>query len=471
MSKKNNEKTNVDALCEELLINRKNGFFDVTEQQLKKADKFCEGYKDFLDSAKTEREAVAVTIAMAVKNGFVPFDRNAVYQPGDRVYYNNRDKSLILAVIGKDGCKNGVRMAAAHIDSPRLDLKPYPLYEANDLALFKSHYYGGIKKYQWTTIPLAMHGRIVRRDGTFVDICLGERPGEPQFCVTDLLPHLGAEQMGKTLGKAIEGENLNILIGSRPVRAEKGSNLFKLNVMRLLHEKYDIVEEDFVSAEIEFVPAFPARDVGFDRSMIGGYGHDDRVCAYPAVEAALHCKTPKQTVLTVLADKEEVGSDGNTGLNSSFLRYFVADLARLEGLDGYDVLRKSKCLSADVTAAYDPTYAAAYEPLNSCYLNNGVGVMKYTGSRGKAGTSDASAEFMAEIRRIFDGNGVLWQTGELGKVDGGGGGTVAMYVANLDVDVIDVGVPVISMHSPFEIVSKLDIYMTYLGIDAFFAAK
>lgn len=468
---KQTEKIDAEKLEKELLINRKNGFFSLTDEQVQKAEEFCEGYKAFLNKARTEREAVRETIAYAEKHGFVPFDRDAKYKPGDRVYYNNRDKSMILAVIGKQGCKQGVRMAAAHIDSPRLDLKPYPLYEANDLALFKSHYYGGIKKYQWTAIPLSMHGRVVRQDGTFVDISIGDQEGEPQFCVTDLLPHLGSEQMNKTLSKAIEGENLNILVGSRPVRSDKGGNLFKLNIVRLLHEKYGIVEEDFLSAELEFVPAFPARDVGFDNSMIGGYGQDDRVCAYPAIEAAIHCKAPEYTVLTVLADKEEVGSDGNTGLNSSFLRYFVTDLARQEGLDGYDVLRHSKCLSADVTAAYDPTYASAYEPLNSCYLNNGVGVMKYTGARGKAGTSDASAEFMAEIRRIFDGNKVLWQTGELGKVDGGGGGTVAMFIANLDVDVIDVGVPVISMHSPFEVVSKTDVYMTYLGIDAFFNAK
>ena len=373
-----------------------------------------------------------------------------------------------MAVIGEESCREGVRIAAAHIDSPRLDLKPYPLYEANELVLFKTHYYGGIKKYQWTTIPLAMHGRIVRRDGTHLDICIGEKPGEPQFCVTDLLPHLGTEQMTKTLSKAIEGENLNVLVGSRPVRSKKGSNLFKLNIMKLLNEKYHIVEEDFVSGEIEFVPAFHAADVGFDASMIGGYGHDDRVCAYPAIEAALRCGTPKHTVLTVLADKEEVGSQGNTGLASSFMRDFICDLAKQEGMEGYEVMRKSKCLSADVTAAFDPTYASAYEPTNSCYLNNGVGVMKYTGSRGKAGTSDASAEFMAEVRRLFDSNKVLSQTGELGKVDGGGGGTVAMFLANLDIDVVDVGVPVISMHSPFEVVSKLDVYMAYRGFLAFF---
>lgn len=460
----------IEEMSKDLLISRKNGFFDVEDAVIEKADAFCEEYKTFLDAAKTEREAVFYAIAKAEEKGFTEFDPTKTYKAGDKVYYNNRGKAIILAVIGKNGCKNGVRIAAAHIDSPRLDLKPYPLYEKNDMVLFKTHYYGGIKKYQWTTIPLAMHGRVVKRDGTFVDISIGEQPGEQQFCVTDLLPHLGTEQMTKTLVKAIEGEDLNVLIGSRPVRAEKGKDLFKLNVMKLIHDKYGLVEEDFVSGEIEFVPAFKAADVGFDRSMIGGYGHDDRVCAYPALEAIFNCDVPENTILTVLADKEEVGSDGNTGLNSSFLRYFINDLARAEGLVDYHVLSKSKCLSADVTAAYDPTYGSAYEPLNSCYLNNGVGVMKYTGSRGKSGTSDASAEFMAEIRKLFHDNNVLWQTGELGKVDGGGGGTVAMYIANMDIDVVDVGVPVISMHSPFEVVAKLDVYMAYLGFKAFFEA-
>ena len=387
------------------------------------------------------------------------------------MYYNNRGKALILAVIGKDGCKNGVRIAAAHIDSPRLDLKPHPLYEESELALFKSHYYGGIKKYQWTAIPLSMHGLAVLKDGTRVEIRLGEEPGEPQFCVTDLLPHLGTEQMQKTLAKAIEGENLNILAGSRPVRAEEGENLFKLNVMRLIHEKYGMTEEDFVSADIEFVPTFKASDIGFDRSLIGGYGHDDRVCAYPSLMAALNSKTPQHTVLTVLADREEIGSDGNTGLNSEFMRYFIEDLAEKEGLKVRHVLSKSKCLSADVTAAFDPTYASAYEKTNSTFVNNGVAMSKYTGSRGKSGTSEATAEFVAEVRSIFEKNDVLWQIGELGKVDGGGGGTVAMFVANLDVDVLDVGVPVLSMHAPFEVVSKTDVYMTYKGIKAFFESK
>ncbi|WP_050697914.1 aminopeptidase [Anaeromassilibacillus senegalensis] len=468
---KKNEAPDVKKLKEELLLCRKNGYFQIPDEKVKKADDFCEGYKAFLDSSKTEREAVLSAVALAEKAGFSAYDAKKTYEAGDRVYYNNRGKALILAVIGKDGCKNGVRIAAAHIDSPRLDLKPHPLYEESELALFKSHYYGGIKKYQWTAIPLSMHGLAVLKDGTRVEIRLGEEPGEPQFCVTDLLPHLGTEQMQKTLAKAIEGENLNILAGSRPVRAEEGENLFKLNVMRLIHEKYGMTEEDFVSADIEFVPAFKASDIGFDRSLIGGYGHDDRVCAYPSLMAALNSKTPQHTVLTVLADREEIGSDGNTGLNSEFMRYFIEDLAEKEGLKVRHVLSKSKCLSADVTAAFDPTYASAYEKTNSTFVNNGVAMSKYTGSRGKSGTSEATAEFVAEVRSIFEKNDVLWQIGELGKVDGGGGGTVAMFVANLDVDVLDVGVPVLSMHAPFEVVSKTDVYMTYKGIKAFFESK
>lgn len=466
------KKSVAEELSKELLISRRNGFWDVTDDVIAQADEFCEDYKTFLNRSKTERESVLTTVELAEKAGFVPFDSGKKYQAGDKVYYNNRGKSLILAVIGTEGCKNGVNICAAHIDSPRLDLKPYPLYETSDLALFKTHYYGGVKKYQWTAIPLAMHGRIVRRDGSFIDVCIGEEEGEPQFCVTDLLPHLSSEQSAKTLSKAIEGEALNILVGSRPVRTEdgKGENLFKLNIMKLLHEKYGIIEEDLVSSEIEFVPAFKANDYGFDRSMIGSYGHDDRVCAYPAVMAILNCGTPKKTALTILADKEEIGSVGNTGLESSFLAYFVADLAQQEGVEARDVLTKSKCLSADVCAAYDPTYASAYELNNSCFLNNGVSILKYTGSRGKSGTSDASAEFMGEIRGLLHQNKVLWQTGELGKIDIGGGGTVAKFIASLNVDVVDVGVPVLSMHAPLEIISKLDVYMEYRAFEVFFKA-
>lgn len=465
---KKDETSQVKELAKKLLIDRKSGYFKVPEEQVEQADRFCEGYMKFIGTAKTEREVARYAIEAAEKAGFAPYDEGKHYKPGDRVYYNNRGKAVILAVIGEEGCRDGVRIAAAHIDSPRLDLKPHPLYEKDGFALFKTHYYGGIKKYQWTAIPMSLHGRVVLKDGTHVDLRVGEEPGDPQFTVTDLLIHLADEQMKKPLSKGVEGENLNLLAGSRPVRAEDGENLFKLNLMKLLNEKYGMTEEDFVSADLELVPAFGAVDIGFDRSMIGAYGHDDRVCAYPALMAALHAKTPKNTVLTVLADKEEIGSDGNTGLNSQFMRYFIADLAESEGLAARHVLSRSKCLSADVTAAYDPTYSDVYEEGNSCFLNSGVGMAKYTGARGKSGSSEASAEFVSEIRRLFDANKVLWQIGELGKVDAGGGGTVALYIANLNVDVVDIGVPVLSMHSPFEVVSKLDVYMTYEGIRAFF---
>ena len=462
------KKSAAEKLREELMIPKKKGALTLEDKTFQAADDFCENYKKFLNKAKTEREAVDYAVKLPKKAGFAAFDPAKTYQPGDRVYYNNRGRAAVFAVIGKKGASEGLRIAAAHIDSPRLDLKPRPLYEANDLALFKTHYYGGIKKYQWTAIPLALHGRVVRRDGSFVDISLGEKEDEPRFCVTDLLPHLAREQMGKSLAKGIEGEDLNILVGSRPFKDDKGSELVKLNIMRLINEKYGIVEADFLSAELELVPAFKACDIGFDRSMIGSYGHDDRVCAYPALMAAFGCETPEHTVLTVLADKEEVGSDGNTGLNSSFLKYFVADLAEKEGLRGRDVLSRSSCLSADVNAAFDPTYAGAYEAGNSCFLNGGVVITKYTGHGGKSDTSDASAEFMAEVRAVLDGAKVLWQTGELGKVDGGGGGTVAKYIANLNVEVVDLGVPVLSMHAPFEVVSKVDVYMAYRAFSAFF---
>jgi aspartyl aminopeptidase len=465
---KSKEKIDAKKLAQELLVDRKSAYRKISEDTVKAADEYCEGYKTFIDRAKSEREAVDFAVAEAEKAGFVPFDSSKKYHAGDKVYYNNRGKAVILAVIGTEGCRGGVHIAASHIDSPRLDLKPHPLYEKDDVALFKTHYYGGIKKYQWTTIPLSMHGRVILKDGTRVDVSLGEHDGEPQFCVTDLLIHLADDQMKKTLNKGVEGENLNILIGSRPICADEGENLVKLAVMKILNEKYGMTEEDFVSADIEFVPAFHPADIGFDRSMIGAYGHDDRVCAYPALTATLNVKKPKKTVVTVLADREEIGSYGNTGLDSNFLLYFISDLAQAEGLEPRHVLSLSKCLSADVTAAYDPTYADAYDVTNANFLNCGIGVAKYTGARGKSGTSEATAEFVSEIRSLFDKNDVLWQIGEMGKVDLGGGGTVALYIASLDVDVIDIGVPVLSMHSPFEVVSKLDVYMTYKGILSFY---
>lgn len=462
------EKTKAALLKEALFLDKKNGVSTLEPSQIKAADTFCEPYKTFLDQAKTEREAVQTAVGLAEQAGFTRFDPDKKYSAGDRIYTVNRNKNILLAVIGTDGCKNGVRLAIAHIDSPRLDLKPNPLYEANDLALFKTHYYGGIKKYQWAAIPLALHGTVVLKNGEAIRVCLGEKAGDPCFCVTDLLPHLAQEQMTKTMAKSFTGEDLNVLVGSRPFKDDKEAELVKLNIMRLLNENYGITEADFLSAELELVPAFSARDVGFDRSMIGGYGHDDRVCAYPALMAALHCKAPKNTVVTVLVDKEETGSDGNTGMQSDFMKYFIFDLAKSEGQEGYRVLSKSRCLSADVNAAFDPTYASVFEANNASYINNGVVITKYTGHGGKYGTSDASAEFMAQIRQMLDKEKILWQTGELGKVDLGGGGTIAKYVANLNVDVVDLGVPVLSMHAPFEVVSKTDVYMAYKAFSVFF---
>ncbi len=454
-------------LKEKLFSNRKNGRLTASEETLKAADAFCEDYKDFLNSAKTEREAVKTAIKLARDNGFTEFDPNKKYVAGDKMYINNRGKAAAFVVMGKRPIIEGARVTAAHIDSPRLDLKPNPLYESNELALFKTHYYGGIKKYQWTAIPLALHGVIVKHDGTSVDVHIGEDAGDPCFVVTDLLPHLAAEQSKRTLSDGVRGEELNILIGSHPFKDDSESELVKLNILNILNEKYGITEDDFLSAELECVPAFAARDIGFDRSLIGAYGHDDRVCAYPALRAAMDIDTPEHTVIVVLADKEETGSEGNTGLNSSFLKYIFMDLAIMQGVDGYKVMRNSKCLSADVNAAFDPTYPDVMESRNASYINYGAVITKYTGARGKSGTNDASAEFVGFVRGLLDSEGVVWQSGELGKVDAGGGGTVAMYVANLGLDVVDLGVPVLSMHAPFEVVSKFDVYMTYLTVLAF----
>ena len=455
----------------EMLFNQKKNGIDVfTEDELNACDEFCEGYKEFLGTHKTEREVAAYVEDVAQKNGFVKFDEfGGALNAGDKVYYANRGKAIILCVKGKRSIKDGVRISAAHIDSPRLDLKQCPIYEQDGVGYFKTHYYGGIKKYQWTTIPLSLHGRVCKADGSFVDVRIGEEPGEPKFCITDILPHLGGEQMQRKANEIVKGEELNVVIGSRPFKDDDESERIKFNLLSLLYEKYGIVERDFLSAELELVPAYTVDDIGFDRSMIGGYGHDDRVCSYPALQAILDIdEAPEYTAITVLTDKEETGSDGNTGLNSSYLKYFVEDLARLEGFEGRDVLRNSKCLSADVNAAYDPTWSTVFEKNNASFINNGVCVTKFTGARGKSGTSDASAEFCAWVGNLLDENGVLWQTGELGKVDGGGGGTVAMYIANMDVDTIDVGVPVLSMHAPYEIVSKIDVYSAYKAFLTFF---
>lgn len=464
----NNKKSEVQQLKEKLLYKNENAAQKLDKSEQRKADLFCEGYKKFLDAAKTERESVKEAIRLAKEHGFVAYDNKQEYKTGDKVYVNNRGKALILAVIGKNGIKDGANIIASHIDAPRLDLKPRPLYEDEGLALFQTHYYGGIKKYQWATTPLSIHGTVILKNGESVDISIGENNDEPKFCVTDLLIHLAKKQMTKDLSKGIEGEDLNILVGSRPIQSDDDStDLVKLNVIDILNRKYGIVEEDLISAELEIVPAAKACDVGLDRSLVGAYGHDDRVCAYTSLIATLEATNINKTVINVLADKEEIGSDGNTGLKSAFLKNFISDLAVASGVNTNVALSKSKALSADVTAAFDPTWAEPYEKNNSSYLNCGVSIFKYTGSGGKGGASDASAEFLYDIRKLLNDNNIFWQISELGKVDAGGGGTVAKYLAEMDIDILDVGVPVISMHSPFEIVSKLDTYMAYRAFKAF----
>ncbi|MDE6833980.1 MAG: aminopeptidase [Ruminococcus sp.] len=455
------------VLKEKLFMKRKNAVHRMSEAEIAECDSFCEGYKDFMDTAKIEREAVNYTVELLKNNGYIEYKTGMPLRAGDKIFRNNRGKSVLMAIIGTAPIEEGVKICAAHIDSPRLDLKQNPLYEDNEMALFKTHYYGGIKKYQWTAIPLALHGVVIRANGEKIAVNIGEDENDPVFCVTDLLPHLANDQMSKTLAKGITGEQLNILIGSRPFRDDEASEAVKLNIMNILHEKYGIIEADFISSELEVVPAFKARDIGFDRSMIGAYGHDDKVCAYTALMATVDCNNPVHTVVTVLTDKEETGSDGNTGLCSAYLEYFIADIAETLGSDGRTVLSASECLSADVNAAFDPTFPEVNERHNCAYINKGVCITKYTGARGKSGTSDASAEYTGRIRRLMDSHNVIWQTGELGKVDAGGGGTVAAYIANLNVDTIDMGVPVLSMHAPFEVVSKIDTYMTYKAFSVF----
>ncbi|MBO5557211.1 aminopeptidase [Ruminococcus sp.] len=465
------KKTAAEELSEKLLSKPKNGILRVDDKELKACDDFNEGYKAFLNTAKTEREAVEEITAQAEAAGFKVFERGKKYKAGDKFYFVNRKKAVILTVMGKKSIAEGIRLAAAHIDSPRLDMKQNPLYEDKEIAYFKTHYYGGIKKYQWPTVPLSLHGVIIKADGESVKVRIGEDEGDPVFCISDILPHLAESQYKRPAPKLITGEELNIIVGSRPFKDDKISQKVKLNIMAILNEKYGIVEDDFISAELEAVPAFKASDVGFDRSLVGAYGQDDRVCAYTALQAILQLKKPEYTCMTVLTDKEETGSDGNTGLNSSYLPYFINDLAEVYGVNGYNVMSRSECLSADVNAAVDPTFIEPFEIRNCSQLNYGVVATKFTGARGKSGTSDASAEFVGRIRRLFDKNGIIWQTGELGKVDAGGGGTVAQFIANLDFDVIDVGVSVLSMHAPFEITSKLDNYMAYKSFKVFFEDK
>ena len=437
-------------------------------EQEEKAFAYCEGYKEFLNVAKTEREFVREAVLRLKEAGYEEFEEGKIYQPGDKVYQINRKKALLMSTFGKRPLEDGVRINVAHIDSPRLDLKPNPLYEKAEAAYFKTHYYGGIRKYQWVTVPLELHGLVVRRDGSEVYVKIGDDPKDPQLVINDLLPHLGREQGKKPLNEAIPSETLNILVGSRPLRDDDGSDRVKVEVLRLLNEKYGITEEDFISAELEAVPAANARDIGLDRSLIGAYGHDDRVCAFAELAALLALNKPEKTAVCIFADKEEIGSEGVSGMQGDYFEYVMASLCHAQGVGLRECLAHSFCLSADVTAAYDPNFSEVYERRNSAYANYGIGLCKYTGSGGKGGASDASAEVVGKIRKLFNDEGVIWQMAELGKTDAGGGGTVAKYMAKRNIDTLDAGVPVLSMHAPFETVAKLDCYMTYRGMKAIF---
>ena len=435
---------------------------------------YSKGYMNFLDNGKTERTSAREIVKIAKENGYISLEeaiKKSYVKPGEKIYAVNKDKAVALFVIGKNLLEEGMKIVGGHIDAPRIDLKQNPLYQEANLGFFKTHYYGGVKKYQWTALPLAIYGVVILKDGTKVDICIGEDESDPVFCITDLLIHLASDQMQKKLSEGVTGESLNLLVGHMPLEGEE-KEAIEQNILKLLNDKYGMVEEDFLSAEIEIVPAGRARDLGFDRSMVIAYGHDDRVCSYAAVKAIMETENPEYTAVALCVDKEEVGSQGNTGMHSKFFENTVAELVALEGnysdLKVRRAMANSKVLSADVTAGYDPTYPEVYEKRNSAYMGRGVALTKYTGSRGKSGCNDANAEFTAEVRRIFNKAGVVWQTSELGKVDQGGGGTIAYILANYGAEVIDCGVGVLNMHAPHEIVSKVDIYEMYKGYKAFF---
>lgn len=454
----------------DLKYKRKNVYEEADGKELEKIYAFAEGYKTFLDSSKTERDASRTAVKMAEERGFTPFSFSEKLKAGDKRYFLNRGKNIFLISVGtEDVAADGVRIMVAHVDSPRLDLKPNPMYEDSGLCYLKTHYYGGIKKYQWTTIPLALHGVVMLEGGETKEVCVGEDENDPVFYITDLLPHLASEQSQKTLGKAIDGESLNAVIGGLPaVGEEDGEDKEKVKtaVLKLLNMKYGIKEIDFQCSELCLVPAGKARDVGFDRALISAYGHDDKVCSYPEMMALFDTPSP-HTVMAVFADKEEIGSMGTTGMQSKVICDVIDTIAHSLGANPIEVRYNSKCISADVTAGYDPAYASAYEKRNTAYVSCGAAISKYTGSRGKSGTSDAPAEYMGFIRDVLDKDGVIWQSGELGAIDIGGGGTVAMFIANLGIDTVDIGVPVLSMHAPYELISKADVYSLYRACAAF----
>ncbi len=453
------------------LAYKRTNVYEVADEKLMKAIfDYSEGYKTFLDEGKTEREVCTYVVKAAEKEGYKPFTFGMKLKAGDKVYYNNRGKNVYLIKVGTaDVAKDGIRIVASHVDSPRIDLKQVPLYESDNIAFGKTHYYGGIRKYQWATIPLALHGAVILKNGEKLEVAIGEDESDPVFYISDLLPHLAAKQNAKPLGEAIEGEDLNIWFGNIPYVAAKEDKdkTVKENVLKILHDKYGMEEADFLSAELSLVPAFKAKDIGFDRALIGAYGHDDRVCSYPAYTALFDTETNERTIMVVLADKEEIGSEGTTGMQCAIFTDLIDEIARSFGTTSAAVRANSKCLSADVNAGFDPNYAQVLEKQNATYLSHGAGVTKFTGARGKSGSSDADAEYVGYLRKLFDENGVIWQTGELGKVDVGGGGTVAKYIAAMNIDTIDIGVAVISMHAPYEVVSKADVYETYLAFKAF----
>ncbi len=458
-----------EELRESLLHTKKNGYTRLTAEQREEMNAYCRGYMAFMDACKTEREATAWTVAAAQARGFVELKPGMDAKPGDKYYLNNRGKSIILAVVGEKSLAEGCNICAAHEDSPRMDIKPNPLYEDSEIAYLKTHYYGGIKKYQWPTVALALHGVVCKKDGTSVTVTIGEDDSDPVLYVSDLLIHLAGDQMQKTAAQVIAGEQLNVIVGTEPLEGE-GSDLVKLHVMKLLNEKYGIIEEDFLSAELNIVPAGRCREAGLDRSLIGAYGHDDRVCCYAELEALWSIGTPSKTAVCVLADKEEIGSVGISGMQSQVFEYFMGILCDAQGVKLEHCFQNSFCLSADVSNAFDPNFAETCDRRNNSQLNYGVAICKYTGSRGKGGASDASAEAMQHVRTTLDNAGVMWQIATLGKVDQGGGGTVAAYMANRNIVTVDAGVPVLCMHAPVEIVSKLDCYETMLACKAIYLA-
>ena len=458
------EKNELDALREKLLYKQKQGYDIIDVDERIKLEEYATAYKAYLNAARTEREAVTEAIAQAEALGFVPYERGMVLEPGTKIYKSVRGKALMLAVMGRETLDHGANIAAAHVDSPRLDLKPIPLYEKDEICLLKTHYYGGIKKYQWVAIPLEIHGVVTKKDGETIEVVIGKDPEDPKFTITDLLPHLAKDQMAKHGSDIIPGEYLNLLAGSVPYAGE-GTKRVMLAVMSLLNDRYDITEEDFLSAELEVVPSFEACDIGVDRSFIGGYGQDDRVCAYAELRAILDLDgAPERTAVCILADKEEIGSDGVSGMQSQAFEAFMADLCEQQDVALRHCFARSFCLSADVCAAFDPSFPEVSAKRTEAKLNYGMGICKFTGARGKSGTSDASAELVAYLRRLFADNGVVWQLSEMGKVDQGGGGTIAKFMADRNIDTIDAGVPVLSMHSPFELVAKFDCWMTYRGV-------